>query len=441
MFAATRPVGLLLTAVAAAAVALPAAEPDRDEFASVAARARRLAKNAKATPAARAAMLEELAGHDTPESALLIAAVGFAAADPATRTAARAAVVERLADPAVKARLLADWRRQSARPTAGMADLALALVVAEAPAGRGEFRELIDTLPRGPLLAWMAAICDAAVRSGDAAAVPAVRSLATLRCFSTSLACRRGVIGTLARMRGPEAIAALLDIFEGLEGEARGDVVRHLVAVSGAQHGTDVGAWRSWFAAHGGPAGPVPAAAPPPPPPAGRDSSQADYYDIPIYADRVVFVLDTSASMEGPRLETAKRELMSAIFALPPETAFTVVFFNSGVGPWRKVLVPASDANKRQAMAFVEGLPAEGRTATSDALEAAFSFDAEAIFLLSDGEPTVGRVVEPAGIVALVTALNRGRAVTVNTIGIMTGPGFLERLAQANHGTFRGVDE
>ena len=440
MFAATHSAGFLLTAVVAvAAVALPAAASDRDEFAAVAARARRLTRSSKATPAVRAAMLAELAGHATPEAASLIAAVGFAAADAATRTAARAVVVERLADPAVKARLLADWRRQSARPTPGTADLGLALVVADAPAGRGEFRELIDTLPRGPLLAWMAAICDAAVRSGDAAAVPAVRSLATLRCFSTSLACRRGVIETLARMRGPEAIAALLDIFEGLEGEARGDVVRHLVAVSGAQHGTDVGAWRSWFAAHGGPAGPAPAAAPPPP--AGRDSSQADYYDIPIYADRVVFVLDTSASMEGPRLETAKRELMSAIFALPPETAFTVVFFNSGVGPWRNVLVPATDANKRQAMAFVDGLPAEGRTATSDALEAAFRFDAEAVFLLSDGEPTVGRIVEPAGIVAFVTELNRGRAVTVNTIGIMTGPGFLDRLAQANHGTFRAVDE
>lgn len=155
----------------------------------------------------------------------------------------------------------------------------------------------------------------------------------------------------------------------------------------------------------------------------------------------MVFVLDTSGSMLGPRLEAAKRELESAIMALPAETAFTVVFFNSGAGSWRRMLVEATDPNKRDAVTFVARLPAEGATATSDALQAAFTFDAEAIFLLSDGEPSAGRIADPAGIIQFVTELNRGRAVTVNTIGIMTGGGFLDELVKADHGTFRAVAE
>lgn len=376
---------------------------------------------------------------------LLVVAVGFTAADPATRIAARTSLVARAADPAIRSHLLADWRRQSKRPGPVTAELSLVLLAAEAEDDRGEFRELLDTMPRAALLTWLAAICDTAVRAHDATAIAAVRSLASLRCFSTSLACRRGVIETLARMREPEVITALVDILEGLRGEARGDVVRHLAAVSGKQFGTDVEAWRTWFAAHGDAAGPMPPAeadtGPPPPASDNPDASQADYYDIPIYADRVVFVLDTSGSMAGLRLEAAKRELESAIMALQAETAFAVVFFNSGAGSWRRMLVEATDQNKRDAVTFVARLPAEGTTATSDALQAAFTFDTEAIFLLSDGEPSAGRIVDPAGIIQFVKELNRGRAVTVNTVGIMTGGGFLDELAKANHGTFRAVAE
>lgn len=273
---------------------------------------------------------------------LLVVAVGFTAADPATRIAARTSLVARAADPAIRSHLLADWRRQSKRPGPVTAELSLVLLAAEAEDDRGEFRELLDTMPRAALLTWLAAICDTAVRAHDATAIAAVRSLASLRCFSTSLACRRGVIETLARIREPEVITALVDILEGLRGEARGDVVRHLAAVSGKQFGTDVEAWRTWFAAH-----------------------------------------DDAA----------------------------------------------------------EPMPAEGTTATSDALQAAFTFDAEAIFMLSDGEPSAGRIVDPAGIIQFVKELNRGRAVTVNTVGIMTGGGFLDELAKANHGTFRAVAE
>jgi Mg-chelatase subunit ChlD len=430
---------------AAMAVGPAAAAPPQSDFAALVKRARKLAKDPQTGAADRAAVLAELAEHATPEAATVIATVGLTAADAPTRIAAREQLVGLSADPTVRARLLADYRRQSKHPGPLTAELALVLLAAEADDESGQFRTLVEDTPRPALLAWTAAVCDAASRGCDATALSALRTLASLRCCADSLAFRRGLVATLAGMTDPRAVEALIDMLEGLRGEARGDAIQHLTKLSGENHGTDVEAWRIWFAVHRDAARrtPPPEADPAaaPAPRAGATRSQADYYDIPIHADRVVFVLDTSGSMQGPRLEAAKRELQSAIFGLPAETLFTVVFFNSDVGSWQRALVPATDDTKRAAATFVARLPADGGTATSDALQAAFTFDTEAIFILSDGAPSAGRVVEPAGIIQFVTQLNQGRAVTVNAISIMGGGGFLENLARANHGSFREVAE
>lgn len=435
---------LLALAIGLGAVASPAAPPDESDFTAVADRARRLAKDADATPADRTAVVISLAEHGSTEAATLIISVGLGATDPEPRTAARAALVRLADDPRIHSHVFAAYRRASARPGPLAAELAIVLLAAEADDDRGSLRTLLDRAPQAGMLATAAAVCAAAGRAGDPTAVQALRTLARLRCFAGSLACRRGVIATLAGIPGPESIEALVDMMEELRGEARGDAITRLVKVSGENHGTDARAWRAWLqAAADTGARPAPDEdfAGAPAPAAAEDAAGADYYGIPIYADRVVFVLDTSGSMEGLPLEAAKRELESAIFSLPAETFFTIVFFNSDVGPWQRQLVQATDSNKQAAAAFVARLPAQGGTATSDALQAAFTFDTEAIFFLSDGAPSAGRITDPAGIVEFVTRLNEGRYVSVNTISIMGGAAFLETLAQANHGSFRAVDQ
>ena len=79
-----------------------------------------------------------------------------------------------------------------------------------------------------------------------------------------------------------------------------------------------------------------------------------------------------------------------------------------------------------------------------DALALAFSYDTEAVYLLSDGKPTAGRVVEPAAIVRMVAEANKSRRVSLHTIGIAPDGGlaeFLAILAKANFGQFRRVDD
>ena len=73
-------------------------------------------------------------------------------------------------------------------------------------------------------------------------------------------------------------------------------------------------------------------------------------------------------------------------------------------------------------------------------------FDTEAIYFLSDGAPTAGKIVAPADIVAAIAAQNRIRRISVYTVGIGAGfPGspldaFLKALAERNLGVYRRID-
>ena len=215
-----------------------------------------------------------------------------------------------------------------------------------------------------------------------------------------------------------------------------------LAAISGKNHGVDADAWRAWWESEGGDVE-FPPRAPfyPGPTVAPGDAGNA-YYEIPVYADRIVFVIDTSLSMEGERMETAKRELVSAIHTLDPLVAFTVISFSDAARAWQPQLIAAGDDAKRSAAAYVSALTAAGKTASFDALDAAFRYDAEAIFFLSDGEPTAGRMVNPAQIIRFVAEANKNRRLSLHTIGIMPDNGlaqFLQVLATANNGAYRHV--
>ncbi len=99
--------------------------------------------------------------------------------------------------------------------------------------------------------------------------------------------------------------------------------------------------------------------------------------------------------MRGPRLEAAQRELNATIDKLPEATSLNIVAFSNRTVVWRKTLAPATPQTKQAAQRFVYLLRAGGRTAAYDALEAAFHFDAEAIYFLSDGRRTPARSPAP----------------------------------------------
>jgi hypothetical protein len=109
-------------------------------------------------------------------------------------------------------------------------------------------------------------------------------------------------------------------------------------------------------------------------PPAPRDEG-IDPESLPVHRQRIMRV---------------KTELSNAITALPPETRFGILAFSHQLDLWggSRVLRPATQENKANAVSWVRALRAQGATRTDLALEEALSLpEVDSIFLLTDGAP------------------------------------------------------
>jgi hypothetical protein len=279
---------------------------------------------------------------------------------------------------------------------------------------------------------------------GPAAPVPLVK-LSRTKVFADHFGVRRAVVQALVQIPNKEAVAALIAMLDQIKGEAGADAVEHLTHVTGQIYGNETAAWQRWWR-EAGETFEYPKRTKPTPYRGGTAGPAGDYYGLPLFAERLVFVIDTSGSMTGPRIVAAKRELIRAINGLPDHAHFGVVAFNGRVTCWHRELLPADAESKRKAIAFVESQQPESNTASYDALEAAFGFDTEAIYFLSDGAPHGGKIAAPVDIVTTITAANRVRRISIYTIGIGAGfPGgpldlFLKTLAEQNLGLYRRID-
>jgi hypothetical protein len=354
-------------------------------------------------------------------------------------------------DPEVCDLLLKTLDREGRDKKAGIAvvpPLIAILLASDLANTEAELNQFVETyLARSKdAVAAVTAVADELGNQADEQAFHSLRKLARLKCFSESFACRRATVQAMIQIRRPEAIEALLALLPRTEGEICGDIVRHLTRISGKHLGADLAAWRGWWKAHKeGFEFPVKAAEEPFT--EAATPGAPSYYGLSLNARRIVFVLDISGSMEGPRLQAAKYELIRAVEGLAADVRFNIVAFSNVVAVWQKNLMPASPSTKRAAAQFVYTRRAGGHTAAYDALEAAFQFDAEAIYFLSDGAPNVGKIIAPADIVAAVTQANRSRRISVYSIGIAPGSPdspfdlFLKTLAEQNFGVYRRIDQ
>jgi HEAT repeat protein len=172
------------------------------------------------------------------------------------------------------------------------------------------------------------------------------------------------------------------------------------------------------------------------------------------------------------RIDVAKKELISTLYVLSPKVHFNILWYEALPSPWKQELVPATWPNKLEAMTATDKVIASGGTNIWDALELAFKMievptktganpvvldrkvnyasatgGADTFFLMTDGRPTVGKLVGTDEVIAELKKVNRLRKVTIHTIcvgdrapgsAIVDGPdpAFLKRIADQNNGDF-----
>jgi hypothetical protein len=319
-----------------------------------------------------------------------------------------------------------------------------------------ETQALMDKLEASP--GWPALfipMADMLGPVGGPQAAAVLRKLTKTTNFAGDFGFRRAVVQNLGIVKQKDAISTLIELLDSTRGQIHADILGYLKAISFEKYNKKHEWLRWWEEEKDRFEFPDPeemmlkpqvvlAAGPGV---VGAAGQGPNYYGLPLYGSRMVFVMDTSGSMRGPRIDAAKRELMKALSELPDGIHFNVLVFDVNVRPWQKVMTLSTPESRTDAAAYIFRQELGNGTASSDALDAAMKFDTEAIFFVTDGVPFGGRIPQPARIVQEVTKTNRRRRISVHTIGIGAGmigsdmDVFLATLAGQNWGAYRRVDE
>jgi hypothetical protein len=301
---------------------------------------------------------------------------------------------------------------------------------------------LDESLPHANLLLLHTMIDERAARGEPEETLRMLMLFTRAQFFDQNFGYRRCLVQGLMQVKDKDGITELIDLLPRFKGLLQFDVVTHLVAATGQNFGDDAAKWKAWWAANrdGGEPTEKPKIVP-----IGSYGKFGDYYGIPICAKRIVFVLDTSLSMRGPKIDAAKTELIRVIKELPKEVYFDVIAFDNTVRVWRPELVPATEQLKQMAVNVVIEQPLKFKTCSYDALEAAFGLEPEAIYFLSDGAPFGGKIDDPKEIIAAISSWNRVRRISLHSIGIATSESkvlekFMKGLAEGNWGVFKAVN-
>ena len=150
----------------------------------------------------------------------------------------------------------------------------------------------------------------------------------------------------------------------------------------------------------------------------------------------VIFVIDTSGSMEGMSIEQARESLALALSRLTPQDRFNVIQFNSYTSKLFPNSVPVNGNTLQEAQRYARSLVATGGTEIAGALDAALTnSDNPAVIrqvvFMTDG--SVGNEDQLFDIIRKKLGDSR-----LFTIGIGSAPNsyFMTKAAEFGHGTF-----
>ncbi|MFY9341362.1 MAG: HEAT repeat domain-containing protein [Planctomycetota bacterium] len=284
-------------------------------------------------------------------------------------------------------------------------------------------------------------------------------ALAIQKCKSVIPVLIRGLDAELARKKDPWAMDVRLHkLLEGLTGQS---VVRGTIEP-----------WKSFWQKEGTtftvrPAGEEGAKKP-------VETKYAKFFNLEVESDRVLFVVDFSGSMAEPikvkgtggtgvtplagqagtKAAIVVTELKRLIMSLPDGALVNIVVFSDDVRIWRQeggrpALVRLDDVARDDLLGnFLDTLRPSGPTNLHDALDKSLDFGGrglhdkyyaagfDTLYVISDGAPTAGRVIDKDEIRRRVRECNNLRKIAIHciTFGDQNDTDFLGGMARENGG-------
>lgn len=153
----------------------------------------------------------------------------------------------------------------------------------------------------------------------------------------------------------------------------------------------------------------------------------------------VIYIVDTSGSMDGVSIRQAKRSLLLALDRLQPSDSFNVIEFNSVTRPLFSKAQAVDSQSLQRARSFVKGLSSGGGTEMLSALKVALrksnsEQSIRQVIFITDG--AVGN--EAALFQEIHLNLGASRLFTVG-IGSAPNSHFMRKAAQFGRGTFTHI--
>ncbi|HEU4420868.1 MAG TPA: HEAT repeat domain-containing protein, partial [Planctomycetota bacterium] len=258
-------------------------------------------------------------------------------------------------------------------------------------------------------------------------------------------------IDALAEMRDKQSVPKLIERLGKEQGRMRKHIAEVLWQLTAQAFEEDLGKWTAWWAESGEKFAVA----------TEKDLDKAEaererrrlmertraggakFFGIKVESHRVIFIIDISGSMlesmygrfvgkrGAARIDVAKQELIAAINSLEEGALFNVLAFSSSVARWQEQGIGVNTAQSRaEAIEWIDRLGARGATNLYDSVKMAFEDkDVDTIFIMSDGEPTNGEVIDPHTIREDVAFWNKHRKVKINCISIGGNLEILEWLA------------
>ncbi|MEW6742124.1 MAG: VIT domain-containing protein [Planctomycetota bacterium] len=155
----------------------------------------------------------------------------------------------------------------------------------------------------------------------------------------------------------------------------------------------------------------------------------------------IVFVVDTSGSMQGEKIDQVKASLKYCLRALGAGDRFALIPFSTEARPFSERLVAVDPEQIARALSFVDSIEAAGGTNIHDALMAALRANENdasrpfQILFLTDGLPTVA-VTDPKVILNDFRSANKSNVrLLALGVGHDVNTFLLDKLCEENHGS------